>query len=37
VLSEALRWMSIIFSRPDSHFASKGLFGLEYVRMDRSG
>jgi hypothetical protein len=37
VLSEALRWISIIFSRPDSHFASNGLFGLKHVRMYRSG
>lgn len=28
VLSIALRWMSMYFSRSDSHFASSGLFGL---------
>lgn len=33
VLSEALRWMSIIFSRPESHFASRGLLGLENVNV----
>lgn len=36
VLSEALRWISIIISRPDSHLASNGLLGLDNVRTNRS-